>query len=167
MPGRWLPIATIVGTAITLQEPCWSKVKTGEYPGYGNPTRLENAYELIESAGEWYLDRNSHTHFYQPHAWENLATATVEVPVSEQLIAISGDAVNPVSGLAFVGLAFRLANWLQPSTGLGLAGSQANQDSADTTYDWVVKAAVDCTGARNTSVTACAFSQLGGGVCRW
>ena len=153
-----LPVAGIQNTNITIQQPCLGLAQNL----LTSPTRMENAYEFLTSPGYWYLNLYTHTLYYIPRAGENLATATVEAPVVEQLITITGDSTNPVSNLSFVGLTFRLANWLQPSTGLGLASPQANQDDLTTSYLWVVKAALDCTGARNVGVTACTFANLGG-----
>lgn len=157
-----LPVASILGTSIAIQQPCLGLAPTVYNNALTGPTRMENAYEFMNSPGYWYLNLYTHTLYYIPRAGESLATATVEAPVVEQLVAITGDSTNPVSNLSFVGLTFRLSNWLQPSTGLGLASGQANQDTLSTNYLWVVKAAVDCTGARNVGVTACTFRELGG-----
>lgn len=68
-----------------------------------------------------------------------------------------------MSNLSFVGLTFRLSNWLQPSTSLGLVSPQANQgEMTNNELKWDMKAAIDCTGARNVDVMSCTFRQLGG-----
>src|SRR5439155_1110756 len=56
------------------------------------PTAVENAFELLDSPGEWYLDKSSHTVFYLPRSGENLATADVEAPVLEKLVDGRGTA---------------------------------------------------------------------------
>ena len=40
-------------------------------------TWIENAYELLDEPGEWYLDRSRHELFYRPRPGEDLATARV------------------------------------------------------------------------------------------
>jgi len=165
LPHVWqqerLPVAAINGDEITIQEPCWSVVAKGEYPGYSNPQRIENAYEFLTKPGYWYLDRQASTLYYIPRAGEKMESAVVEVPIAEQLLVLTGSASAPVCGLQFSGIAFRLTNWLQPSTGMGFPTSQANQPEPQNNA-WTVKAALDCTGARQCAFQNCRFQQLGG-----
>jgi hypothetical protein len=88
-----------------------------------------------------------------------MTNTTIEVPVLEQLVTMSGTTNSPVTNLSFVGLTFRLANWLLPSRGYGLLNGQANQ-AIDITY--TMPAAFDCAGARNIEVNDCTFDDLGG-----
>jgi hypothetical protein len=159
-PYEWMqerfPIAGITGTNITV-----TAVKP--WAGYGHPTRLENAYEFMNTPGFWHLNRKAHTLYYIPRDGEDMTAAIVEAPVVEEMIAISGNATNPVSNLSFAGLTFRLSNWLQPGTSLGLLSPQANQgEMTNNKIQWVMKSAIDCIGARNVEVTGCTFRQLGG-----
>jgi autotransporter-associated beta strand protein len=164
-PHGWtrerLPVASVQGSAITLQEPCLSIAGNGPNLGFDNPVWLENAYEFLTAPGYWYLDLATHTLYYIPRPWENLATATLEVPVVEELLLLNGSATSPVSNLTFSGLTFRLSNWLQPSTSLGMPSVQANQ-SWPPYEDWYVKAGIECLGARNVEVRSCVFRELGG-----
>ena len=165
-PQGWqqdrIPIASISGTNITIQQPSWNALITSQFGGSG-VTRLENAYEYLQNPGTpgtWYLNLYNHTLYYIPNSGENLTngTSTVEVPVVEQLIAINGTATSPVNNLQFIGLSFRLANWLQPSTGQGLFSNQANQNAETNS----VTAAFNAIGAQNVAVIDCNFYQLGG-----
>jgi len=164
-PHEWqqerLPIASVNGGDVTIQEPCWSIVKQGEYPGYSNPQWVENAYELLTKPGYWYLDRQSNTLYYMPRPGENMSNAVVEVPVAEQMFRLSGSVEAPVVNLKFIGLSFRLSNWVLPNTSLGLPSTQANQPEPETN-DWAVKAAIDCSGAHEVVIKKCNFTQLGG-----
>ena len=164
-PHEWqqerLPIACVNGGDVTIQEPCWSIVKQGEYPGYSNPQWVENAYELLTKPGYWYLDRQSDTLYYLPQSGENMSNAVVEVPVAEQMFRLSGSVAAPVVNLKFIGLSFRLSSWVLPNTGLGLPSSQANQPETQNN-DWAVKAAIDCSGAHEIMIKNCNFTQLGG-----
>ena len=164
-PHAWqqsrLPIAGMSGDTVTIQEPCWSVVKSGLYPGYSKPQWLENAYELLTQPGYWFLDNDTSTLYYKARADEDMTKVTVEVPVIEQFFHLGGTSEKPVSNIKFVGLTLRLSNWLRPSTGAGLASSQANQ-SNDKPDPWTVSAAIDCTGARNVTIQFCEFMELGG-----
>ena len=152
------PIASITGSTIAIQDPCRTTVaNAGGYPTYANPKWIENAYEYLTQAGYWYLDLSTHTLYYKPRNGEDMTTATVEVPVVETLFNVSGTSNAPVSNLTFSGLTFRLSNWLQPSTGIGLACAQANQGDP-----WHVLGAFEITGGHNITVSSCTFRELGG-----
>ncbi len=160
-PHPWeqvrIPIASAVDGKITVQEPCWSAVKTKEYPGYSKPDWIENAYELLTKPGYWYLDRTKAIVYYIPRPGEDLKSG-VEVPTTESFIRVEGSEKEPVSNLQFIGLQFRIDNWLLPSTGVGFQSSQANQLEGNA----VVAAAIDVRNANNILIQNCEFQQLGG-----
>jgi hypothetical protein len=138
--GAWTeprcPIGSMSGKTITMAQPCWnnSEKRVMRTDGSGrtyelvgrqaiteSPTLVENAYELLDTPGEWYLDRAKHTVYYIPRSGENLATATVTVPQLEHLVTGNG-----VHDVAFNGIQFSYATWLQPNTSEGFSEIQAN-----------------------------------------
>src|SRR5438046_6554055 len=109
--GLWTaprcPVASISPTVVKMAQPSWNNstqrvIRTDGSGRHFNlvgrksiteqPTAVENAFELLDSPGEWYLDKSSHTVFYLPRSGENLATADVEAPVLEQLVEGRGTA---------------------------------------------------------------------------
>ena len=152
------PIASIIGTNISIQEPCayylWCCYSYTNLP----PIRLENSYSFLTQPNYWYLNLSNSTLYYIPGNGVNMTNATIEAPVVQQLITISGSSNNPVSNLSFVGLTFRLGNWVWPSLGNGVLQGQANQTLSVTN---TIPAVFDCTGARNVGVYACTFEDLG------
>lgn len=136
---------------ISMGQPCWNNsnqrhIKTdwspprtanlvgpgrlgnpGPEPGGAGipPTYVENAFELLDSPGEWYLDRPANTVHYIPRAGENLATARVIAPVLQTLVSGHGTATAPVHHIVFDGLQFSDATWLRPSTDEGFSEIQA------------------------------------------
>jgi hypothetical protein len=140
--GAWTeprcPVAGISGATITMAQPCWDNstkrisrtdgsgrdynlVHTGNLGNGATPAYVDNAYELLDQPGEWYLDRSADRVYYLPRAGENLRRADVEVPVLQQLV--TGQGTHDVS---FAGIRFSYATWLTPSTGEGFSEVQAN-----------------------------------------
>src|SRR6266540_80129 len=92
----------------------------------GTPQYVENAFELLDQPGEWYLDRTARRIFYIPRPGEDLGTAEVEAPVLETLLSGSGTTSSPLHDVTFAGIQFSYATWLLPSTGEGFSEIQAN-----------------------------------------
>lgn len=145
--GAWTeprcPVASISGTTITMAQPCWDNsmlrptrtdgsgrsynlVHDGELGNGAIPAYIDNAYELLDEPGEWYLDSASNTIYYIPRVTENLRTADVEVPVLQKLVEGDGTESAPVHNIVFSGIQFAYATWLTPSTGEGFSEVQAN-----------------------------------------
>ncbi|WP_369249940.1 fibronectin type III domain-containing protein [Streptomyces sp. R41] len=144
--GQWTEprcrIAAAEGTTITMVQPCWdnsnkrvefpdipgrtvSMVGPGHLTNSGRATYIENAYELLDQPGEWYLDRAAHRVYYLPRKGENPARADVEAAQAEKLIDGQGTASAPVHDIAFRGLQFSYATWLTPSRPEGFSEIQA------------------------------------------
>jgi hypothetical protein len=129
-------IASISGTAITMQTPCWNNAGTSPNPGHpyngqgieqmDTVTYVENAYELLQNAGDWYLDRSAGYIYYIPRSGDNMATAQVVAPVVEKLIDGSGtNLTEPLHNITFAGITFEYATWLQPAGDQGYADNQS------------------------------------------
>jgi hypothetical protein len=91
------------------------------------PTYLENAYELLDQPGEWYLDHLAGVLYYLPRPGENMLTAMAIAPVIETLVSGSGTLEQPVHNIEFKGITFAYATWLQPSGNDGFVEVQANE----------------------------------------
>jgi hypothetical protein len=144
--GQWTQprcdVAAVSGTTVTMDQPCWdnstqraqfpdipgrtvSMVGPGTLTNGGHATYVENARELLDTPGEWYLDRAAHTVYYMPRKGEDLRRADVEAPALEKLVDGRGTAAAPVHDLAFRGLQFSYATWLTPSSPEGFSEIQA------------------------------------------
>ncbi|HJP73009.1 MAG TPA: right-handed parallel beta-helix repeat-containing protein [Pseudonocardiaceae bacterium] len=140
--GAWTeprcPVASISGTTITMAQPCWDNstqrlqrndgsgrsynlVHNGNLGNGSIPAYVDNAYELLDQPGEWYLDSSAHQIYYIPRAGEQLRRADVEAPVLQQLVTGNG-----THDIEFDGIQFAYATWLTPSTGDGFSEVQAN-----------------------------------------
>jgi len=144
--GQWTeprcPLGAVEGTTITMAQPCWNnstkRVVFPDIPGRSvnmvgpydltngrHPTYAENAFELLDTPGEWYLDRARHTVYYMPRPGQDLRKADVEVPVLEKLLDARGTAAAPIHDIAFRGIQFSYATWLTPSSPEGFSEIQA------------------------------------------
>ena len=134
------PVASIKGTTITMAQPCWDNstlrlTLSSMKPYYNNdlvapdavslPTYAEDAFELLQHPGQFYLDTSAHMLYYIPRAGEDMSTADVETPTLQTLVVGKGSANTPVHGITFSGLQFSYATWLQPSSPEGFSEVQA------------------------------------------
>jgi hypothetical protein len=127
---RWSIGRIAANGRITMGQPCWNNsnqrhIKTAWTPprtanlvgpgrlgnpgpdpgGNGIPPRyVENAFELLDSPGEWYLDRPANTVHYIPRSGQNMATARVVAPVLETLVSGRGTTAAPIHHIVFDGL---------------------------------------------------------------
>ncbi len=178
--GAWTearcPVASATPAAITMAQPCWdNSTKRGNNqvgPGtIGAPTRAENAYQLLDAPGEWYLDQASSKFYYIPLTGQTLSTLDVEAPVLESLVTGGGTAAQPLQHVIFQGIQFSYATWLGASGPNGFSEVQANYlvwgtagpTAANDTFAWYqIPANVSLTYDQNIQFKSDVFVHLGG-----
>ena len=126
---RWksfrCPVASIDGDQITMVPPCWHNANVFAGPAsIGLPTRVENAYELLDQPREWYLDRHAGWIYYKPARGEKLAGEDVEAAARQVLVDGRGTLARPVSHVRFDHLRFGYATWMGVSGREGYADDQ-------------------------------------------
>lgn len=89
------------------------------------PNYVENALELLDEPGEWYLDRSDKVLYYKPLPGEKMDNVEAVAPVLEKLVEFRGLLDKPVGHIQFHGITFAHATWLRPSR-IGLPDVQAN-----------------------------------------
>ena len=162
-------VQSINGATITMKQPAWQRLITrSPYPGT-TPIFIENAYELLDAEGEWYLDRAAKILYCKPLPGEDMAAAEVIAPNLEKLVSINGTLDTPVHDLKFAGLTFSHATWLRPNTGEGFieiqAGMCLNPDlSKSSIDDWVkTPGQIVIHAGKNIAFERNTFSHLGSG----
>ena len=126
---RYSPVKSIASGTVTMVQPAWDE-NTWGYDYIKNsfrqgPAYMENAYEFIDQAGEWYQDTTAGALYYKPLSGQDMSKADVELPQLEVLVSISGSSTDqPVHDLAFQGLAFSYTSWLGPNSSDGYANQQ-------------------------------------------
>jgi len=113
---------------------------------------VENIYEALDLPGEWVLERSTGRLFYMPLSGEDMASAEVIAPATEELISIKGDPLNGkfVEYLNFEGLGLAYSNFNLPRGDCNNAQGSAS-----------VSACVNLSGARNCSFDRCSLRNLG------
>jgi hypothetical protein len=164
-------------TILVMQQPQFTQAKTkaGVTICATDSTYLENALELLDEPGEWYLDRPTKTVYYKPRPGEDMNTVEVVAPALETIVALQGTLDKPVEHLRFEGVSFQYGNWLRPSQ-VGHCDVQANfiTDWAKNYYttdggfrnchneNLKSAANVVCHAAKAIVFNRCSFSRLGG-----
>jgi hypothetical protein len=155
------PIASISGGNITLKQPCFDTAKY-QYPAIKDPDYFENALELLNNPGEWYLDKSTQTIYYKPRPGENMANAYVVAPVLDKLIVGRGTPDNQVHNIAFENLRFEYTTWNAITPG-GFVGTQASGYWPTTVgSNGKVQPAISFEGAKNIDFSGNLFQHLGG-----
>ncbi|MFE7123429.1 discoidin domain-containing protein [Streptomyces sp. NPDC057617] len=164
------PVESISGNAMTMRQPCWRNAHLQQGQEIQNPTWLENARELLDSPGEWYLDKGAGEVYYLPKAGQDMSTATVIVPRVQDLVDFNGTTNRPVTDISFEGITFSYSTWLAPSSSEGLIEGQAgfrmvgenNPDFDSTRLHWLkTPGAVNVSHGHDIGFRGNTFTHLG------
>jgi len=139
-PSNWTEarcrVAAIRGTAVVMDQPCWSNSTLRPTPGtalyksgFGQALTVypvaTDAYQLLTEPGQWYLNDLTHRIYYMPLAGQDMTTATVIAPRLQTLVSGAGTVDRPIHDIEFRGITFSYATWLEPSTRNGYSDFQA------------------------------------------
>ena len=120
-------VASVSGTTVTMDQPCFDNSTKKPYGVNANlPDYVENAKELLDDPGEWYLDKPAHTLYYKPRPGQDLKAADVEIPRLQTLVSGTGTEARPLTGLSFSGISFEYGGWTEPNGLDGFSEVQAN-----------------------------------------
>lgn len=113
---------------------------------------LENAGELLDAPGEWYLDRQTGVLSYWPLPGEDMAKAEAIAPLLGELVRFDGDpdAGKFVDQLRLVGLRLEHADWALPDQGYGDAQAAVT-----------IPAVISAKGARHCLLERCEVAHVG------
>jgi len=131
----------------------------------GSKFYIENAYELLDEAGEFYYNAGEGMIYYKPYPGEDLKSCETYVGAVEGLVKISGKSLTEkVRNITFENLAFRYGAYDFISK-YGYFGTQADGISnsmfvsEDGQSGYFAQFAVD--NADNINIAGCEFSCLG------
>jgi len=114
---------------------------------------VENIFEELDVAGEWFHDATTHTLYYKPEPNVDLADATVEVVRLRHLVEFQGSEQSPVQFITLRGFVVRHAARTFMDTKEPLLRS-----------DWAIYrgGAFMLTATEDVSILDCEFDQVGG-----
>lgn len=166
---------------LIMQQPAYYYCRNKYSTSTTNPIFIENAFELLDEKGEWYLDQTGevgkefglakNTFYYLPKDGEDMEQVETIVPVLEEVVNIKGTLDNPVEYVKFEGIAFEHSTWLRPGTELGLPDAQGNvMRECDKTLsignhqcrEYVPDGAVNFAHTEYMEFNRCYFHNLGG-----
>ncbi len=141
------PAARVVEFAAPLKE--WWCI------GYWEPHQryyAENARELLDEPGEWYLNRETGVLSYWPLPGETREETVVIAPRLTELVRLAGDPDRGqfVDHVTLRGLSFHHNDWVLAPT-----GNSSTQAAVE------VPAAVMADGARHCRITSCEVAHVG------
>ncbi len=113
---------------------------------------VENALELLDQPGEWYLNRETGVLSYWPMPGEKLGKEEVDAPALTELVRLAGNADKGefVQYVTLRGLTFHHADWV-----LDPKGNSSTQAAVD------VPAAVIADGALHCAFEGCEVAHIG------
>ncbi len=108
---------------VQFTEASWA---TAGFSGDKDAQYLENAYELLDEPGEWYLDREGDRIYYMPMEGQDMENADAVLGRLEELIRFEGTPDAPVEHIALRDLTFSHTTWLFADNPDGLLGFGQN-----------------------------------------
>ncbi len=129
--------------------------KTSPAWGPNWPFYFENAYEFLDTAGEWYINTDTNILYYMPRPNEAMTSATVIAPQVQTLMTVQGASLSAqVHNVAFVGLTFSDSTWTYPTSNGYVGGQNTYQGGS-------IPAAINVQNANNLRFERNVFRDLG------
>lgn len=154
-PLSILPI-TSTEKAIVLKQSNffdWTNIYTYESP---YTLRIINAFEELDEAGEFYLNKSTRKIYYYPRAGENLNTAKIIAPKVDILLKLQGTSTQTVSNIQFEGIRFEYGNLSRLET------KEFGRSQADLYADYTaIEGQVFLQYTDNIAFKKCRFEHLG------
>lgn len=159
-----LSVASISGTAMTMDAAGWNDERTQpEFAAYG-VNWIENAYELLDAAGEWYLDRSANALYYIPRPGESMTTSRFILGRTVGLLGAEGTSATPLRNVVFDGITFSYDGWVEPNSPLGYPDFQGGAVYRGPGMWWennyLTPAGVSFGYARDVTVRNCTFEHM-------
>lgn len=153
---------------VRMEQSIWDWVckrnLNGIAPNGKRPFYIRNAFELLDSPGEFYYNRTTQTLYYMPYADENMETAECVIPKIDKILVLDGDSPSDkVENITFEG--FRFAHSMWTSAGEGSMNiSQGSFTHSANEGGNMIGGSVYLNMARNISFQENVFYGMGAGA---
>ena len=137
-------------------------------PTAGKACYLENALEMLDQPGEWYLDRKNGIVYYWPRPNEDMLQLDIVAPVVQKtLLAVVGSRERPVVNVHFNGIRVEHVDWPLPPWGYnGLFCCNVAVLGGEQPGHRFIEAAVEFEHARSCNFVDGGIAHVGGmGLC--
>ena len=140
----------------------------GKSASEGSIMRVENAYEWLDTPGEWYLNTPMGKVYYMPKAGEDVNKENIVIANLERVFDIEGTEQNHVKGITITGFTIKDTTWMTPGDlDYGYANFQAGFCREFDTYygdnDYYnTDAAVTVIFADDIHLERCILKNIGG-----
>jgi len=134
-------------------------------PSKGRYCYLENAIEMLDKPGEWYVDRKTGVLTYLPLEGQDMTKVRVVAPVLKRLVEIVGTDGEPIRNLHFRGISFEHTSWPLPAGGYhGIQACHFSTTGKNPTGRrwWGIEPAIFCEFVNSVSFTDGEVSHTGG-----
>jgi hypothetical protein len=141
---------------VLLGEGGWQLQRAYGIGGNGSKSSMyfiDNIFEELDVAEEWFLDTETNKLYYYPKVGEDIRKAKFELPIVKDLIQLKGTKEHPVQYLTFKGFKFTQSGYTFMDEYEPMARG-----------DWAIHrgAALFLKGAENCTIEDCSFEYLGG-----
>ena len=119
----------------------------------GKELYIENLKELLDSAGEWYLDKSAGTLYYASNSSTEAPPSRVELTNVATLFKVVGTKTLPVKQVQFVGIGFKDTSY-----------TYMDDHAAPSCGDWALQrdAVVFFEGTEQSGLESCEFNRVDG-----
>ncbi len=173
---HWLTAVDLGSNLLSFRDPAWKECGTGIVPATGRYI-IENAFEVLDEPGEWYLNRSSGRLYYYPMPDETIDDLQLIAPKMHILLGIKGSSASSVEHIHFEGISFKYTDWQVDEYEQGMGQAHKGIDCgifwAEYAKNCIIK---DCEfsygggqginlsiGCQNNTIEKCHIHHLGGG----
>lgn len=156
---RILPLGSVSadGTEVYFDDAVVSQVQGSTWSD--RITWVENAYEFIDEAGEWYIDRDTNTIYYKPYG--DMSDVAAVLPVAEKVLIVDG-----CENVTFDGITFRYTTWTVPNDA-GYIDAQSGTYETGMGKPWSeMPGGIEIGDSTNVKITNCDIGNFGAGGIR-